>query len=77
MSKKNVHVVPHDGKWAVRTEKSSRVDSLHDTQQQAIVRGIKIAKNNKSELVTHGKDGKIRDSDSYGHDPCPPKDKKH
>jgi hypothetical protein len=27
-------------------------------------------------VVIHGRDGKIRDKDSYGHDPCPPKDKK-
>ncbi len=77
MPKKNVHVVPHDGNWAVRTDGSKRPGSVHDTQQQAIDRGRDIAKNNKSELVTHGKDGKIRDSDSYGNDPCPPKDKKH
>jgi hypothetical protein len=29
------------------------------------------------EVVTHGRDGKIRDSDSFGHDPHPPKDRKH
>jgi hypothetical protein len=29
------------------------------------------------ELVTHGKDGRIQDSDSYGNDPVPPRDRKH
>jgi hypothetical protein len=29
------------------------------------------------ELVIHKKDGTIADSDSYGNDPNPPKDKKH
>jgi len=29
------------------------------------------------EVVIHRKDGSIRDSDSYGNDPNPPKDKKH
>jgi len=29
------------------------------------------------EVVEHGKDGRIQDSDSYGRDPFPPRDKKH
>ncbi|MBO7345732.1 MAG: DUF2188 domain-containing protein, partial [Clostridia bacterium] len=35
-----------------------------------------ISKNQHSEMVIHGKDGKIQYSNSYGNDPCPPKDKK-
>jgi hypothetical protein len=27
--------------------------------------------------VIHRRDGKVRDSDSYGNDPNPPKDKRH
>ncbi len=34
-----------------------------------------IARNQESELIIQGRDGKIRDRDSYGNDPCPPKDK--
>jgi hypothetical protein len=29
------------------------------------------------EIVTHGNDGRIQDSDSYGNDPMPPRDRKH
>jgi len=36
--KKNYHVVPQRGKWAVKMEKAERADSLHDTQSQAINR---------------------------------------
>ncbi len=75
--KKDVHVVPHKGKWATRAEGSSRVGSVHDTQRDAIDKGRGQAKRNQSELVIHGRDGRIRDSDSYGNDPHPPKDKKH
>lgn len=32
-----------------------------------------IAINNRSELVVHGTDGRIREKNSYGNDPCPPK----
>ena len=45
------------------------------TKKDALDIGRKIAKNNKSELVIHGKDGRIKDKDSYGNDPNPPKDK--
>ena len=35
------------------------------------------AKQEKSELISHGKDGKIQNPNSYGNDLNPPKDKKH
>ena len=75
---KNVHVTQTKTKdWAVKTEKSQRADSVHPTQEKAIQRGKEIAQHNKSELITHGRDGKIRSKDSFGNDPCPPKDKEH
>jgi hypothetical protein len=72
---KNVNVVPHGGKWAVKTDGSKRADSVFDTQKQAINRGRGLAQRNESEFRIHGKDGRIRDCDSYGNDPYPPKDK--
>lgn len=71
--KKNVHVVPNNGKWAVKTENSSRPTKITQTQKEAIDRAREIAKNNHSELVIHRKDGTIRDKDSFGNDPFPPK----
>jgi len=62
--------------WAVRGEKNEKVTSTHDTQAQAIQRAKEIAINQHSEVVIHRPDGTIRDKDSYGNDPCPPKDKK-
>jgi len=52
------------------------VTSIHDTQAQAIQRAKEIAINQRSEVIIHRPDGTIRDKDSYGKDPCPPKDKK-
>lgn len=72
-----LHVVPHGEGWAVEREKSKRVSSVHDTQSEAIERGTEIAKIEKTELVIHRPDGRIRDSDSYGPDSNPPKDTKH
>jgi len=74
---KNQHVVPRDGNWAVRGEGNKRVTSIHDTQGEAINAAREIAQNQHSEVVIHRPDGRIRDKDSYGNDPCPPKDRKH
>lgn len=47
------------------------------TQAATIAKAIPVAKQNKSEVVIHGRDGRIRDSDSYGNDPSRIKDTKH
>jgi uncharacterized protein YdaT len=73
MSKKNQHIVPHEGGWAVRGEGNQRVTSIHDTQQEAIRAGRDIARNQSSELLIHGENGRIRERNSYGDDPFPPK----
>ena len=73
---KNQHVVPYQNKWAVRGEGNEKVTSTHNTQTEAIERARQIAINQRSEVVIHRPDGTIRDKDSYGRDPCPPKDKK-
>ena len=74
---KNQHVVPHNDRWAVRGEGNKRATSLYDTQGEAIDRARGIAQRERSEVVIHRPDGRIRDRDSYGNDPCPPKDRKH
>ena len=55
-------------------EGNSKASKHTDTQREAIAVAREIAHNQESELVIHGKDGKIRDKDSYGNDPMPPKD---
>lgn len=78
MSKKNQHVVPtKDGNWGVRGEGNSKLTKVTSTQSEAITVAQNIATNQKVEVVIHRKDGTIRDKDSYGNDPCPPKDRKH
>ena len=78
MAGKNQHVVPTgNGKWGVRGEKNERLTKITDTQDQAIDIAKGIAKNQSSEVVIHRPDGRIRDKDSYGNDPCPPKDQKN
>ncbi len=74
---KNQHVVPRKGGWAVKRAGSSRAGSTHRTQREAIETARDRARNERSEVVIHRRDGTIRDKDSYGNDPCPPKDRKH
>lgn len=77
MAKGNQHVIPLGNGWAVKREGSKRFTVITETQKEAITVARGIARNNKSEIVIHSRDGKIRDKDSYGNDPHPPIDKKH
>ena len=77
MSKKNQHVVPFGNGWAVRREGNSRLTTITETQRDAITVAREIAKNNRSEVVIHGRDGRIRDKESYGNDPNPLKNNRH
>lgn len=77
MAKRDIHVVPHEDGWATRKEGGQRPGSVHDTKADALQQAREQAKRERVEVVIHKKDGTIQDSDSYGKDPNPPKDKKH
>ncbi len=77
MPKRDIHIVPRDGGWAVRREGAERDSSHHDRKSDAEDAGRATARRERVEVVTHGKDGRIQDSDSYGRDPFPPRDSKH
>lgn len=78
MTKQNVITGPHhEGGWQVKSSGAQRASSLHRTQADAISAGRRIAINRRCELIIQGKNGKIRNTNSYGNDPCPPKDNKH
>jgi len=70
---KNQHVVPRSSGWAVHGAGNSKDTSQHATQGAAISAARQIAKNQHVEVVVHGRDGRIREKDSYGNDPFPPK----
>lgn len=69
----NQHIVRRGAQWAIRAENATRDTRVVDTQSEAIDGGRQIAKNQRSELIIHGRDGRIRARDSYGNDPFPPK----
>lgn len=80
MAKERRHVVPNpEGGWDVKKPRSNHSSSHTKTQQEAVDRAREIVKNQGGgEVRIHGKDGKIRDSDTIapGNDPNPPRDKK-
>lgn len=70
---KNQHIVKHSDGWAVKGEGNKKATAVTRTQEQAIERGREIAKNQEAELLIHGRNGQIRNKDSYGNDSYPPK----
>lgn len=74
MEKKSLHVVKASkGGWAVRRTGSFRSSSTFSSQGAALTYARKNAKSEGSEVFVHRPDGTIRDWDSYGADPHPPK----
>ena len=75
MAKKNQWVIKYHNIWAVKGEGNKRATKVTKTQKEAIDIAREIAKTQKSELIIQNTEGKIRSKESYGNDPCPPKDK--
>lgn len=73
MSKKGQHVVRSSEGWSVRKAGSSRATRNFATQQDAINAATEIARNQRTEVYIHGVDGRIRERNSYGNDPHPPR----
>ena len=70
---RNQHVVPHPSGWAVKSAGGQKATAVYETQAQAIGRAREIARNQESELLIHGRNGQIRERDSYGNDDFPPR----
>lgn len=75
---RDTHHVVHnpDGGWDVKRGGGERSSGHFDTKKDAVDAGREISRNQVTEFLIHGMDGKIQSSDSHGNDPCPPKDSK-
>jgi len=73
MGSKGVHVTPRAGKWAVISSGSSRASRVVPTQSKAIEIALEQAKRSGGELYIHDRNGRIRERNTYGKDPHPPK----
>ena len=70
-----VHTVPApDGATGWWNKRNGRVLSRHDTKEVAVAAGREIARRLKVEHTIHREDGVITEANSYGNDPCPPRD---
>jgi len=75
--RKEHHVVPKsEGGWDVKKSGAKKATKHFDNKSDAEKFGREVSQNQGSELIIHGKNGKIQKSDSHGKDPNPPKDKK-
>jgi len=64
----NIHVVPSDEGWAVEHAGGGNRKTF-SSQEEAIRAGTEQAKREKVELLIHGRDGQIRERNSFGNDP--------
>lgn len=75
-----MHVTKHpDGGWQAKKAGAIRASGKTRTQAQAEALAKSVLSNQGGgEVRIHGRDGKIRDSDTVapGNDPNPPKDRK-
>ncbi|MBU1200704.1 DUF2188 domain-containing protein [Patescibacteria group bacterium] len=55
------HVVKYQNGWAVKKNGAQRVSGIFNDQGTAIDSASKMARNDRSSVVIHGRDGKIRD----------------
>jgi uncharacterized protein DUF2188 len=77
MPRKSHHIVPNaGGGWDVKKGGADRASKHFEIKRDAVDAGREISRNQGTEFVIHGQNGRIQRSDSHGSDPCPPKDKK-
>ena len=71
---KTQYVVHHGPDWAVKGANNTKATKVFATQREAITLARKIAQNQHSEVRVQDSSGRFRVCNSYGNDPCPPKD---
>ncbi|MGZ5849981.1 MAG: DUF2188 domain-containing protein [Methyloceanibacter sp.] len=66
---KNQHVTPHERGWAVTADGAEAPSAIFKTQSEAWEKAKSLARKERSEALLHGKNGRIRERNTYGHDP--------
>ena len=74
---KALHVMPKSDGWVVTTSGAEPLTQQFPRKQDALEFGESVAKQKKTSLIVHRRDGRIEHVDSYGADPFPPKDRNH
>ena len=76
MAKKAIEVAPRGDQWVVKKQGADRASSIHDTKAPAVKQATQQARSERTELVIKKGDGTIQNKNSFGNDPCPPRDKR-
>ena len=78
MVNKSIHVTHNTvgGNWKVKQPSNERASAYCNTKIEAIKVAETIARNQRLETKIHNMDGRISGGNSYGKDPCPPRDKR-
>jgi len=67
------HVLHRAGHWRVEREGAERPSLTAPMQREAIEKGRRLAlRNRPSQLIVHGRDGRVRKEYTYDSDPYPP-----
>jgi uncharacterized protein YdaT len=77
MSSSDYHILPDGEGWAVKRGNAKRASSRYPTKEQAIEAGRELAKRRNTDVVVHGRDGRIEELDGYGSDPVRSPDTVH
>lgn len=62
------HLSSNKGKWIVKKALAEKATKIFDNKTEATAFATKVAKNNQTELIIHGRDGRIQDRKSYSKD---------
>jgi hypothetical protein len=66
----NVWCTPHDDGFQVKREGAERASSVHPTQEEAWEEAKRLARGERVEAILTGRDGQVRERNSYGNDPA-------
>jgi len=64
----DVHVTPAATRGGWTVNHGGQRLSRHRTQRSAMEAGRRVARRARVDLVTHGRDGRVRSKDSYGNE---------
>jgi Uncharacterized protein conserved in bacteria (DUF2188) len=62
----NQHVIPQGAGWAVRGAGNTRATRVMSSRREAIAVAREIARNQRTQLVIHGPDGRVREKTGVG-----------
>jgi uncharacterized protein YdaT len=65
--KPNIHVVPHEGRWAIKREGAEEPEPEHviDSKAEAVDKAQKLASDDNISAIVHRKDGTVEKSHNY------------